>query len=101
MKWIYPLYYSADGINLVKEFELCDNVKRVGNDIAVSKIPYNLLYSIYPRVMFNDEEQEPLILMLRRPSIINENQYEMTTEDLQIDGVDEVGSVTSPLNVLN
>lgn len=101
MKWIYPLYYSADGINLVREFELCDNVKRVTGTLANTQIPYNLLYSIYPRVMFNDEEQEPLILMLRRPSIINENQYEMTTEDLQIDGVNEVGSVTSPLNVLN
>jgi len=38
----------------------------------VDKMPYNLCYNIYPRMMFNDEEQYNVVLMLRRPSIVKE-----------------------------
>ena len=99
LKWIYPKYKSQNGVNLIDRYNLVNNVKKVSS-LTPDTIPYNLLYALYPRVMFNDEEQETLILMLRRPSVVNENQYELTTEDVYLEGV-EAGELTDPINVLN
>jgi hypothetical protein len=64
-------------------------------------MPYNLAYSLYPRIMFNDEEQVNIVLMLRLPSVIREEQYEMTLEDLNLINVDIIRELTDPINVMN
>ena len=64
-------------------------------------MPYNLTYDIYPRIMFNDEEQIIIVLMLRCPSIIKEDQYELTNDDIYIPNVDIPGQITDPINVLD
>ena len=49
-------------------------------------IPYNLLYNVYPRIAYNDEKKSIIVLMLRRPSICDNNSttlskryFEMTS----------------------
>jgi len=71
-KWCYPYYTTNNGLNLIKQIPLADNV--ITNNIKPTEMPYNLTYKIYPRVLFNDEEQVNIILMLRRPSIITDGE---------------------------
>ena len=65
-------------------------------------MPYNLCYNIYPRMMFNDEEQYNVVLMLRRPSVINEGQYEFKLKDIQkkfnISQIQSINKYLYPLN---
>lgn len=104
MKWIYPYYMTENGVNIIKQIELMNNnindseITFENNKITM---PYNLTYSIYPRIMFNDEEQINIILMLRRPSIIRENQYQMTEDNLNLTGVNQIQELTDPINVMN
>ena len=102
MKWSYPKYSTKDGINIINTLPLVENPIESTNPDN-KNMPYNLTYSIYPRVMFNDEEQINLVLMLRLPSIINEEQYEMQEENLNlILGENEmILDLQEPLNVMN
>ena len=96
MQWVYPRYYSQDGLNLIKRFPLKD-----ATNGTINEMPYNLAYSIYPRMMFNDEEQINVILMLRRPSIMEENKYKLEPDDVYIPDVNSLSSLTNPINVLD
>ena len=108
-KWCYPYYTTNNGLNLIKQIPLADNV--ITNNIKPTEMPYNLTYKIYPRVLFNDEEQVNIILMLRRPSIITDGepsgntytdpQYELTKEDLKYKETNIIQELTDPINVMN
>ncbi len=96
LSWCYPYYTTNNG----KEKDNINNtkypvqnkqyIKQLDFDFAsvingknnVDKMPYNLCYNIYPRMMFNDEEQYNVVLMLRRPSIVKEGQYKLTPKDI-------------------
>jgi len=97
MKWIYPYYYSEDGLNYIKQLPLVEN----NSEVNESEMPYNIAYSIYPRILFNDEEQIIIVLMLRRPSIVEEEQYELNPDDIYIPDTDTPGQLTDPINVLD
>ena len=47
-------------------------------------LPYNIMYSIYPRCAYNDEDDVALIFMMRCPTIGEENKYAMTSDDVKI-----------------
>lgn len=96
MQWVYPRYYSQDGLNLIQRFPLKD-----ATNGTINEMPYNLAYSIYPRMMFNDEEQVNVILMLRRPSIMEENKYKLTADDVYVPGVTSLSNLVNPINVLD
>ena len=64
-------------------------------------MPYNLCYTIYPRIMFNDEEQTNIILMLRKPTVMDENKDLMDVSDLCIPNVDNIQELENPINVMN
>lgn len=98
MEWVYPRYYSENGINLIERHILKECTNPNNND---RKMPYNLAYSIYPRMLFNDEEQINVITMLRRPSIVKENQYKLTLDDIYIPDLSQIKDLTSPINVLD
>jgi len=104
MKWIYPYYTSENGLNIIKQIKFSEN--KINEDISEEEnipdeMPYNLTYSIYPRIMFNDEEQINMVLMLRLPSVIEEEQYEMKPKDVNINNIDMIQSLDSSLNVFN
>ena len=71
MKWVYPYYTTENNINIIKQI-LIDKCILNENEFNLDYMPYNLTYSLYPRIMFNDEEQVNIILMLRCPTIIND-----------------------------
>ena len=48
------------------------------------KIPFNVTYSLYPRCAYDTDNDVAIIFMLRCPSVVKENQYKMTKEDLRI-----------------
>ena len=108
MKWIYPKYDTIDGFNIIYQLPFCENIidnQTIPND----KMPYNLTYSIYPRIMFNDEEQINMVLMLRLPSVIEDynidgddkSQYQLEIKDLCFNNIDIIKELTDPLNVMN
>ena len=98
--WVYPKYYSEDGINLIKTlpFSEASITDTRPND---SVMPYNLCYTIYPRIMFNDEEQTNIILMLRKPTVINETKDSLAVSDLCLPNVTSIEELSSPINVMN
>lgn len=84
LKWSYPKYETSD-----------TNMKKIiSYDISVGttysltptfneyEMPYNLCYNMKPRIMYNDEYQFNVILMLRRPCVTKENKYEFKSTDL-------------------
>ena len=108
MKWIYPKYDSKDGFNVIHQLPLIENI--IDNQpIPSDKMLYNLTYSIYPRIMFNDEEQINMVLMLRLPSIIedyningdNKSQYQLEIKDLCFNNIEQIKELTDPINVMN
>ena len=100
MKWIYPKYFTKDGISSINQYPIIEN-KLDENYIYNNEMPYNLTYSLYPRIMFNDEEQVNIILMLRLPSIIEENQYQLIVSDLKYNIVSSIEELEDPINVMN
>lgn len=104
MKWVYPYYTTENNINIIKQI-LIDKCILNENEFNLDYMPYNLTYSLYPRIMFNDEEQVNIILMLRCPTIINDEpdniQQEMTVNDLNLLNVDIIQQLTDPINVMN
>lgn len=84
LKWSYPKYETSN-----------TNMKKIiSYDISIGttykstptfneyEMPYNLCYNIKPRIMYNDEYQFNVILMLRRPCVTKENKYEFNSNDL-------------------
>ena len=102
MKWCYPKYgTNDDGYNIITQLPLIENKIKYDEKIPNDMMPYNLTYSIYPRLMFNDEEQINMVLMLRMPSIIQEKQYEMTVKDLNLNDIEHMQNIENPLKVMN
>lgn len=105
MKWVYPYYYTdSDNMLLIKEIPF-GNARLIEGEepselLNKDTIPYNLCYNIYPRCIYNDEEQYNVILMLRRPSIVEENNYELNNK-LCCLPTDEIKSLSNPINVMN
>lgn len=99
MEWVYPRYYTDPNVklNLIKRFILSN----ADEQVSENTMPYNLTYTIYPRALYNDEEQANIILMLRRPSIVKENQYKLGTNDVYIPGVEELQDLVNPINVMD
>lgn len=107
--WCYP-YYTTNNEEVqgskskqyIKQLDF-DNAATLENGVLdVNKMPYNLCYNIYPRMMFNDEEQYNVVLMLRRPSVKKEGQYEFNSKDIQqkfnISQIQSINKYLYPLN---
>lgn len=87
--WIYPQYTTENNIQLVHIRNVC-NAPNLYADITDSEeMSYNYMYTIYPRILYNDEKQENIILMLQKPDI-GKNSIQF-----------EVNESTKYLNVLN
>ena len=110
LSWCYPYYTTNKEVQSQKSKQY---IKQLDFDYAVtldttldslpdSKMPYNLCYNIYPRMMFNDEEQYNVVLMLRRPSIKKEGQYELDSSVIQqkfnISQIQSINKYLYPLN---
>ena len=107
--WCYP-YYTTNNEEIqnskskqyIKQLDFDNAVTLENGVLDVNKMPYNLCYNIYPRMMFNDEEQYNVVLMLRRPSVIKEGQYEFKLKDIQqkfnISQIQSINKYLYPLN---
>lgn len=107
--WCYP-YYTTNNEEIqnskskqyIKQLDFDNAVTLENGVLDVNKMPYNLCYNIYPRMMFNDEEQYNVVLMLRRPSIKKEGQYEFKSKDIQqkfnISQIQSINKYLYPLN---
>lgn len=107
--WCYP-YYTTNNEEVqgskskqyIKQLDFDNAVTLENGVLDVNKMPYNLCYNIYPRMMFNDEEQYNVVLMLRRPSIKTEGQYEFKSKDIQqkfnISQIQSINKYLYPLN---
>lgn len=110
--WCYPYYTTnneekkdtsnSTNKQYIKQLEFDNAVTLKNGVLNVNKMPYNLCYNIYPRMMFNDEEQYNVVLMLRRPSINQEGQYEFNSEQSQnkfnISQIQTINKYLYPLN---
>lgn len=65
-------------------------------------IPYTACYDVYPRIAYNSKASEFNVLMLRKPSVVKENQYEFTTDDLKISlaSGQSIQHCTTPFSIL-
>lgn len=107
--WCYP-YYTTNNEEIqnskskqyIKQLDFDNAVTLENGVLDVNKMPYNLCYNIYPRMMFNDEEQYNVVLMLRRPSVKKEGQYEFKSKDIQqkfnISQIQSINKYLYPLN---
>ena len=107
--WCYPYYttnneevQNSKSKQYIKQLDFDNAVTLENGVLDVNKMPYNLCYNIYPRMMFNDEEQYNVVLMLRRPSIKKEGQYEFKSKDIQqkfnISQIQSINKYLYPLN---
>lgn len=90
VKWTYPKYVTENGLSLIYPLEVTNGVIE-NTELSDSSMPYNLMYSIYPRILFNDETQMNIVLMLRKPTVKNETDVQLTDNN----------ELIPPLNVLN
>lgn len=109
LSWCYPYYttnneevQNSKSKQYIKQLDFDNAVTLENGVLDVNKMPYNLCYNIYPRMMFNDEEQYNVVLMLRRPSVIKEGQYEFKLKDIQqkfnISQIQSINKYLYPLN---
>lgn len=107
--WCYPYYttnneevQNSKSKQYIKQLDFDNAVTLENGVLDVNKMPYNLCYNIYPRIMFNDEEQYNVVLMLRRPSVKKEGQYEFKSKDIQqkfnISQIQSINKYLYPLN---
>lgn len=98
IKWQYPKYYNDDSDQTykIKAFDIVSGgsyfygvVNRQSGSEMPLMIPYNIMYSLYPRCAYNDEDDVAIVFMLRCPSVVKENQYEMNYSDLLIPNIDK------------
>lgn len=107
--WCYPYYttnndevQNSKSKQYIKQLDFDNAVTLENGVLDANKMPYNLCYNIYPRMMFNDEEQYNVVLMLRRPSIKNEGQYEFKSKDIQLKfNISQIQSINKYLYPLN
>ena len=119
LSWCYP-YYTTNNEEVqstkskqdevqsqkykqyIKQLDFDNAVTLENGVLDANKMPYNLCYNIYPRMMFNDEEQYNVVLMLRRPSVKKEGQYEFKLKDIQqkfnISQIQSINKYLYPLN---
>lgn len=119
LSWCYP-YYTTNNEEVqsikskqdevqsqkykqyIKQLDFDNAVTLENGVLDANKMPYNLCYNIYPRMMFNDEEQYNVVLMLRRPSIKNEGQYELDSSFIQYKfNISQIQSINKYLYPLN
>ena len=86
-KWCYPQYYidtetQQQKINAFDIVSSGEYLKGIKDGSYLNKLPYNLMFSVYPRCAYNDEDDVAIVFMLRCPSIVKENQYRMEHKDL-------------------
>lgn len=109
LSWCYPYYttnneevQNSKSKQYIKQLDFDNAVTLENGVLDVNKMPYNLCYNIYPRIMFNDEEQYNVVLMLRRPSVKKEGQYEFKSKDIQqkfnISQIQSINKYLYPLN---
>lgn len=109
LSWCYPYYttnneevQNSKSKQYIKQLDFDNAVTLENGVLDVNKMPYNLCYNIYPRIMFNDEEQYNVVLMLRRPSVKKEGQYEFKSKDIQqkfnISQIQSINKFLYPLN---
>ena len=91
LRWQYPKHYTdnrtqndyIDTYNIVPAGKFFYDTRLESRKTTHGKeIPYNLTYSIYPRCAYDYETDNTIIFMLRCPSIIEENHYEMGAGDV-------------------
>jgi ubiquitin len=51
--------------------------KESSSDSRNNFIPYNLLYSIYPRIAYPEDKEKVNVLMIQQPSITSPEKYKM------------------------
>lgn len=95
VKWQYPKYYTDDDQNeKVDAYDIVDNGEylQTMNSSTLGKstdeklkyeLPYNIMYSLYPRCAYDDETDTTIVFMLRCPSVVRENQYNMVSSDVK------------------
>lgn len=108
LSWCYPYYTTSKddnkttGRQYIKQLDFDNAVTLENGVVDVNKMPYNLCYNLYPRMMFNDEEQYNVVLMLRKPSVKKEGQYEFTKNDIRqrfnISSIQTINKYLYPLN---
>lgn len=54
----------------------------------VPKVPYNIMYSIYPRCAYDSDNDTAICFMLRCPSVTKENKYKMDSGDVKFEHAD-------------
>jgi hypothetical protein len=83
-QWQYPKHYT-DNVTSVRYVNMYDIVTpgEYQKDSHL-KIPYNVAYSLYPRCAYDTDNDMAIVFMLRCPSVVKENQYKMTKEDLRV-----------------
>lgn len=107
--WCYPYYttnneevQNSKSKQYIKQLDFDNAVTLENGVLDANKMPYNLCYNIYPRMMFNDEDQYNVVLMLRRPSVKKEGQYEFKSKDIQqkfnISQIQSINKYLYPLN---
>ena len=87
-EWWYPKYYIDENTNqeMVKPFKLVPGGEYYLNyaDTKTHKeaeIPYNLLYSIYPRCAYDSDNDNLIVFMLRCPNISDETHNRVMLSD--------------------
>jgi hypothetical protein len=86
ISWKYPRYLMntttntehIDAYDIVSGGEYMntwDNILK--KKTSKYKLPYNIMYSIYPRCAYDYETDTNIVFMLRCPSVVSENKYEM------------------------
>lgn len=87
LKWQYPQYIvdSETQEQKINAYDIVtggEYLQGILKNTYHNKLPYNLMYSIYPRCAYNDEDDVSIVFMLRCPSVVRENQYKMEHRDL-------------------
>lgn len=80
---LLTLAYSEESDEANKDFKFNLNEyekytkKESSSDSRNNFIPYNLLYSIYPRIAYPEDKEKVNVLMVQQPSITSPEKYKM------------------------
>ena len=80
---LLTLAYSEESDEANKDFKFNLNEyekytkKESSSDSRNNFIPYNLLYSIYPRIAYPEDKEKVNVLMIQQPSITSPEKYKM------------------------
>lgn len=102
LQWVYPKYYSSEGINYIKRLHIKEaSLYSSENEPDSDIMPYNLCYTLTPRILYNDEEQTNIVLMLRKPTVVNETKESLDVSDVCLQGVSSIETLNDIINVMN